>query len=151
MRKVGVRNTLMLGVTVMCLRILGSAVFHDPVTVSIVKMFHALEVPLFILGIFRYITLHFKSNLSATLYLVGFEVAAQVGNVILAPPFGRLRDAIGYRPTFLVISAVVFCAGVWAFFSLKRDDQDVEGDPVHPGLVRSRAGRCRRVTVAEDA
>ncbi len=135
MRKVGVRNTLMLGVTVMCLRILGSAVFHDPVTVSIVKMFHSLEVPLFILGIFRYITLHFKSYLSATLYLVGFEVAAQVGNVILAPPFGRLRDAIGYQPTFLVISAVVFCAGVWAFFSLKRDDQDVEGD----ALVKNNA------------
>lgn len=129
MRKVGVRTTLLLGVSVMCLRILGSAVFHDAVLVSIVKMFHSIEVPLFILGIFRYITLHFPANLSATLYLVGFEVAAQVGNVVLSRPFGSLRDAIGYQPTFFVISGAVFLAGVWAYFALKRDDQDVEGDP----------------------
>lgn len=129
MRKVGVRNILLAGVAVMALRIFGSAIFHDPIAVSVVKMFHSIEVPLFILGIFRYITLHFPSNLSATLYLVGFEVSAQVGNVILARPFGSLRDAIGYQPTFYVISAVVAVAGIWAFFALKRDDQQVEGDP----------------------
>jgi MFS transporter, OHS family, lactose permease len=130
MRKVGVRTTLLLGVSVMCMRILGSAVFDDAVLISIVKMFHAIEVPLFILGIFRYITLHFKANLSATLYLVGFEVSAQVGNVLLSRPFGSLRDAIGYQPTFYVISGAVFLAGCWAYFALKRDDQDVEGDPI---------------------
>jgi len=130
MRKVGVRTTLLLGVSVMCLRILGSAVFDDPVLVSIVKMFHSIEVPLFILGIFRYITVHFPANLSATLYLVGFEIAAQVGNVVLSRPFGSLRDAIGYQPTFFVISGAVFLAGIWAFFALKRDDQEVDGDPL---------------------
>ncbi|MFT4217191.1 MAG: oligosaccharide MFS transporter [Micropruina sp.] len=129
MRKVGVRTTLMLGVSVMCLRILGSAVFTDPVIVSIVKMFHAIEVPLFILGIFRYLTLHFNAALSATLYLVGFEVSAQVGNTIFAIPFGAIRDAIGFQHTFFVIAAVVACAGVWGYFAIKKDDQDVEGDP----------------------
>ncbi|ORA37203.1 MFS transporter [Mycobacterium aquaticum] len=140
MRKVGVRNTLLLGVSVMCLRILGSAVFDDAVLVSIVKMFHSVEVPLFILGIFRYITLHFPANLSATLYLVGFEVAAQVGNVMLSRPLGSLRDAIGYQPTFYVISAAVFLAGTWAFFALKRDDQDVEGDPFVGASEKAPAG-----------
>ncbi len=129
MRKVGVRNILLMGVAVMGLRIFGSAVFSDPVLVSVVKMFHAIEVPLFILGIFRYITVHFPSKLSATLYLVGFEVSAQIGNVVLAPAFGRLRDHIGYQPTFFVISGVVFVAGLWAYFALKHDDQDVLGDP----------------------
>ncbi len=129
MRKVGVRTVLLMGVSVMCLRILGSAVFTDPVIVSIVKMFHAIEVPLFILGIFRYLTLHFNAALSATLYLVGFEVSAQVGNTIFAIPFGYIRDALGYQPTFFVIAAVVACAGVWAFFALKKDDEDVQGDP----------------------
>ena len=128
MRKVGVRSTLLLGVSVMALRILGTAVFSDPIIVSIVKMFHAIEVPLFILGIFRYLTLHFKANLSATLYLVGFEVSAQVGNTIFAVPFGFIRDALGYQPTFFVISGTVALAGVWAAFALKRDDEDVEGD-----------------------
>ena len=66
MRKVGVRNILLMGVTVMAFRILGSAVFTDPIVVSCIKMLHAIEVPLFVLGIFRYLTLHFPSALSAT-------------------------------------------------------------------------------------
>jgi OHS family lactose permease-like MFS transporter len=28
-----------------------------------------------------------------------------------------------------VIAGVVACAGIWAFFALKKDDEDVEGDP----------------------
>ncbi|MFT4052036.1 MAG: oligosaccharide MFS transporter [Microbacterium sp.] len=128
MRRVGVKNILMLGVSVMALRILGSAVFTDPVIVSMVKMLHAIEVPLFILGIFRYLTLHFNAGLSATLYLVGFEVSAQVGNTLFAIPFGFIRDGLGFQPTFLIIAGVVACAGVWGFFALKKDDDDVEGD-----------------------
>ena len=129
MRKVGVKPALMMGVTVMALRILGCAVFTDPIIVSGVKMLHAIEVPLFILPIFRYFTLHFNPLLSATLYMVGFQIASQIGSVILSAPMGALRDSIGYQPTFFVISAIVAVAGVYAFFVLKPDDKDVLGDP----------------------
>ncbi len=129
MRKVGVRTTLLLGVATMTIRILGAAVFTDPIIVSGFKMMHAIEVPLFILGIFRYLTLHFDASLSATMYLVGFEVSAQIGNVVFAVPFGNLRDAIGYQPTFFVIAGVVAAAGAWGYFALKKDDEDVQGDP----------------------
>lgn len=129
MRKIGVRNTLMLGVTVMTLRIFGCAALSNPVAVSFVKMFHALEVPLFILPVFRYFTLHFNPALSATLYMVGFQISAQIGNVILSNPLGKLRDAMGYQPTFFVISGIVLLAGIYAFFTLKKDDEQVLGDP----------------------
>ncbi|MFF1552995.1 MFS transporter [Rhodococcus erythropolis] len=128
MRKVGVRTTLLLGVSVMFFRILGCAVLDDPIAVSMVKMLHAVEVPLFILAILRYFTLHFKTTLSATLYMVGFQIAAQIGSVILSPIIGQVRDALGFHSTFLVISAVVLASGVYAFFVLKRDDQDILGD-----------------------
>lgn len=130
MRKIGVRNTLMLGILVMSLRIFGSAVFTDPTVVSVIKMFHAIEVPLFILAIFRYFTLHFNSALSATLYMVGFQIASQVGNVVLSTPLGALRDQLGFQPVFFLISGIVLVAGVIAFFILKRDDEDVFGDPL---------------------
>jgi OHS family lactose permease-like MFS transporter len=129
MRKVGVRTTLLMGVTVMFVRILGCALLVDPIAVSAVKMLHALEVPLFILPVFRYFTLHFNPALSATLYMVGFQIAAQVGNVIMSTPLGALRDQLGYQPTFFVIAATVLAAGIYAFFMLKKDDQDVLGDP----------------------
>ncbi|HAR0835060.1 TPA: MFS transporter, partial [Enterococcus faecium] len=49
MRKLGVRNTLLLGVTIMCVRIGLCGFASTPLSVSCIKMLHALEVPLFTL------------------------------------------------------------------------------------------------------
>ena len=144
MRKLGVRTTLMLGILVMFLRILGCAVFEDPYVISFVKMFHAPEVALCVLPILRYLTLHFNPALSATLYLVGFQISGQIGSVILSPILGSLRDAIGYQPTFYVIAGVVFVAGIYGLLVLKRDDQDVQGEP----FLRDRDLRAREAAEA---
>lgn len=130
MRRLGVRKTLLLGALVMCLRIGLCGITTGPVAISIIKMFHAIEVPLFILPMFRYFTLHFDTKLSATLYMIGFQIAAQVGQVLLSNPLGKLRDTVGYSDTFIIISIVVFIAGIYAVFTLKKDDQDVKGDPL---------------------
>lgn len=137
MRRVGVRNTLLMGVVVMCLRIGMCGIFDGPILISCAKMLHSLEVPLFMLAIFRYITLHFNPSMSATLYLVGFGISSQLGTVAMSAPLGHLRDNIGYQPTFLVISGTVAVAAIFAVIALKRDDQDVEGDPFIPGSVPS--------------
>lgn len=129
MKKIGVRNTLLLGVTVMCIRIGLCGFASSPVLVSMIKMLHALEVPLFILPMFRYFTLHFDTKLSATLYMIGFQIAAQIGQVLLSTPLGTLRDHVGYSATFRIIALVVLAAGIYAAIVLKKDDQDVQGDP----------------------
>ncbi len=129
MYKLGVRNTLLLGVCVMVARIGLSGVLTTPFTISIIKMMHAIEVPLFMLPMFRYITLHFNPKLSATLYMIGFQIAAQIGQVILSTPLGTLRDNIGYSNTFLVISGIALISGIFAIFAFKKDDEDVYGDP----------------------
>lgn len=129
MRKIGVRKTLLLGMLVMSIRIGGCGIAHDPVTVSFIKMLHSIEVPLFMLPIFRYFTLHFDTRLSATLYMVVFQVAAQIGQVILSTPLGKLHDIFGYSTTFRVISGVVFLTTICAFFLLKKDNEDVNGEP----------------------
>lgn len=129
MRRVGVRSALLLGVAIMFIRILGCALADDPLLVSAIKMLHAIETPLFVLPVFRYFTLHFNPALSATLYMVGFQVSAQIGNVILSTPLGMLNDQVGYRATFMVISGVVLLAGIFGFFALKKDDEQVDGDP----------------------
>ena len=129
MRRVGVRSALLLGVAIMFVRILGCALVDDPLLVSAIKMLHAIETPLFILPVFRYFTLHFNPALSATLYMVGFQVSSQIGNVLLSTPLGMLHDQVGYRQTFITISLVVLLAGVYGFFALKKDDQQVMGDP----------------------
>ncbi|WP_270232693.1 MFS transporter [Staphylococcus warneri] len=138
MMKIGVRKTLLLGVTVMFLRIGLCGIASGPVSVSFIKMFHALEVPLFVLPIFRYITLHFDTKLSATIYMVGYNVSAQIGQVVLSSPLGILRDHIGYQPTFFVISAIVLLAGIFAFFTLRKDNEYVYGDPFIKDLHKEK-------------
>ncbi|MDO4908864.1 MAG: MFS transporter [Corynebacterium sp.] len=138
MARLGVRKTLLLGITVMFLRIGGCALVDGPVLVSAVKMLHALEVPLAILPIMRYFTLHFDPKLSATLYMVGFQIAAQVGNIVFSTPLGMLRDHIGYRPTFYVIAVCVLAAGIFGSLILKKDNEHVLGDPLVPNERKSR-------------
>lgn len=128
MMKIGVKPTLMLGVSVMFLRIGLSAATDSTVLMSMIKMMHALEVPLFMLPAFRYITLHFDPKLSATLYLVGLQISGQIGSVILSTPLGMLRDAVGYNYTFIIISVIVMVAGIFGLFMLKNDDEMVDGD-----------------------
>lgn len=130
MRKIGVRQTLIIGMLVMSIRIGACSLTNDPVAVSFIKMLHSIEVPLFMLPIFRYFTLHFDTRLSATLYMVGFQVAAQVGQVILSTPLGMLKDAYGHSVTFIVISVIVLIATVVASFLLKKDEEDVYGQPL---------------------
>ncbi|MCD8844132.1 oligosaccharide MFS transporter [Staphylococcus gallinarum] len=129
MMKIGVKPTLMLGVTVMFTRIGLSAVTDSPILMSMIKMMHALEVPLFMLPTFRYITLHFDPKLSATLYLVGLQISGQIGSVLLSTPLGMLRDAIGYNYTFIIISIIVMIAGAFGYLLLKNDNEMVDGDP----------------------
>ena len=56
--------------------------------------------------------------------MIGFQVAAQVGQVLLSTPLGSLRDHIGYSNTFRVIASI----GIYAVIALKKDDTDIQGD-----------------------
>lgn len=128
MMKIGVKPTLMLGVSVMFLRIGLSAAINSNVLMSMINMMHASEIPLFMLPPFRYITLHFDPKLSTILYLVGLQISGQIGSVILSTPLGMLRDAVGYNYTFIIISVIVMVAGIFGLFMLKNDDEMVDGD-----------------------
>ena len=130
MKKIGVRKTLLLGTAIMCLRIGLCGFITDPIVISDVKMLHSLEVPLFVLSIFRYFTLHFDTKLSATLYMIGFQIAAQVGQVILSTPLGILRDNMGYSMTFKIIALIVLLTGIYGFFIIKKDNEFVNGQPL---------------------
>ena len=130
MRKTGVRKSLLIGLVIMVLRIGGCGLVTNPLGVSIINLLHAPETAIFILAMFRYFTLHFDTRISTTLYMVGFQIAAQVGQIIFSTPFGLLHDKIGYQPTFLIVAGIVFISAIYAFFVLKKDDQDVYGQPL---------------------
>lgn len=131
MKKIGVRKTLLIGVSVMFIRIGLCGLVTNPLGISFVKLLHAPETAIFALAMFRYLTLHFDTRLSATVYMVVGQIAGQVGQIIFSTPLGMLHDRIGYQATFLVISAIVFGAACYAFLMLKKDDQEVNGQPLN--------------------
>ena len=63
--------------------------------------------------------------------MVGFQIASQIGQVIFSTPMGALHDAMGDRPTFFTISGIVLAALIYGFFVIKKDDQEVGGDPFY--------------------
>lgn len=130
MKRIGVRKAMLLGACVLCFRITLCALFTDPVIVSAARMLYAIDYPLLALSIFRYFTLHFNPRISATLYMVGFQISAQIGQVIAATPLGIAHDVIGDRATFFIIAGVIVAAIAYGFFVIKRDDQQVDGEPL---------------------
>lgn len=127
MKKIGVRRTILVGVTFMFIRIGGCGLITNPVGVSIIKLLHAPETAIFCVVMFRYYTLHYDPRVSATIIIVT-GIAGAFGQILLSTPLGMLRDHIGYQPTFLVIAGIVFCAGLYGYFIIRKDDQEVNGE-----------------------
>lgn len=127
MKKIGVLQTILVGVTFMFIRIGGCGLITNPVGVSIIKLLHAPETAIFCVVMFRYYTLHYDPRVSATINIVT-GIAGSFGQILLSTPLGILRDHIGYQPTFLVIAGIVFCAGIYGYFIIRKDDQEVNGE-----------------------
>ncbi|OCG32766.1 MFS transporter [Gilliamella sp. Fer2-1] len=119
--KMGAKKSLLVAALVMICRIGLSATLDNIYLISFVKLFHAIEIPLFILAMFKYIVSHFDARLSATLYLVGFNISSNLGVIVLSWLVGKLFDNTGYATTFYVLSGVVLLTSVIAIFTLSDD------------------------------
>lgn len=106
--RVGPKNALLLGGVIMMLRILSCALFVNPYIISLVKLLHAIEVPLCVIAVFKYSVANFDKRLSSTIFLVGFQIASSIGIIFLSVPIGILFDNAGYRTVFFAISGIVF-------------------------------------------
>lgn len=115
---IGPKRALVLGSFIMLLRILATAFFTDPYIISCLKMLHALEVPLCVIAIFKYATTNFDERLSATIFLIGYQISSSIGIVFLSHPLGVLLDNYGYHRVFYLISAILVVMIVFAILML---------------------------------
>ena len=118
--RIGAKNGLLLAGTVMFARIGLSGLVESPWAISAVKLLHGPEVPLLIVSMFKYLTTRFNPAMSATLYLVGFNMVSQVVSAILAPFAGHLYDTLGFANTYLMMSAFVLITTVISAFALTK-------------------------------
>ncbi|HEO1688295.1 TPA: MFS transporter [Citrobacter freundii] len=117
---IGPKSALLLGGTIMTCRILGSALFTDIYIISLIKMLHALEVPLFVISVFKFSVANFDKRLSSTIYLIGFNIASSIGIIVLSLPVGKLFDKVGYQEIFLIMASIVVITLIFGYFSLSK-------------------------------
>src|SRR5690625_6622112 len=69
-------------------------------------------MPLMLISVMKYITRMFDVQISATAYMIGFNMAKQVGIVVFSWVFGMAYDTIGFGSSYLIMGAVLFGVGV---------------------------------------
>lgn len=116
--KIGAKRALLVAALVMICRIALSATLDNVYLISLVKLFHAIETPLFILAVFKYVVANFDERLSSTLYLVGFNISSNIGVIVLSWLVGKLFDNTGYSTTFYTLAGIVLLILVIAIFTL---------------------------------
>jgi len=105
--RTGAKYGLLLAGAIMLVRILGSGLATEVWAVATCKMLHALEVPLLLVAVFKYIAVNFDPRLSATLYVVGYQCAQQLTAMLLAPLVGLGYDRLGFANIYLLLAGLV--------------------------------------------
>lgn len=117
--KIGAKNGLILSGIIMAIRVLGSGIVEDPISISALKLLHAIELPIMLISIFKYIAYSFDPRLSATVYLVGFQFMTQVAASGLSVVAGKMYDHMGFSQSYIFMGIIVSVFVVISYFLLK--------------------------------
>lgn len=117
-RRTGATRGLLIASGIMIVRIAASGLAIGPVTISMCKMLHSVELPILLVSVFRYIAHHFEVRVASTVYLVGFSFGHSLGLALLSPVAGALYDHIGFQQTYFAIAAFAFVFWLLSFFTL---------------------------------
>lgn len=116
--RTGAKWALVIAGTIMSLRIAGSAIQLGPVWIAAVKMMHAIEKPLILVSVFKFIAANFDNKLSSTVYLLVLFVAS-IATTIYSPVAGYLYDTIGFASTYLILGSVAGFFTLVSVFTLR--------------------------------
>ena len=128
--KIGAKRGLQIFALVLVVRVVGSALFTSTEALILWRLLAAIEMPLMLVSVMKYITRMFDVRISATAYMVGFNTAKQVGVFIFSWVFGLSYEAIGFSQSYLVMGVVVLAVLVASSFLMRNDKG--RPDPVGP-------------------
>lgn len=123
--KLGAKRSLTLAGLIMGSRIVGSGLVDNAIGVSFIKLLHGFETPILLISVFKYIAINFDSRLSATIYLIGFQVSGNLGVIAFSSLIGSLYDHTGFDFTFLTIGCIVFVFTVYSIFFLSKGKKNI--------------------------
>lgn len=131
--RIGAKWGLILFAVVLVVRVLGSAFIVDTEMLILWRLLAAIEMPLMLISVMKYITRMFDVRISATAYMVGFNMAKAAGVFVFSWVFGRSYDAIGFSATYVVMGVVVVAVTAVAMLLMRSD----RGRP-DPGAVSAQ-------------
>lgn len=119
--KVGSKNALIFAACVSAARILMTGYAESIVFISIIKLMHCLEITTVLVAVFKYIALNFDKRLSATVFLVGYQVAGSVGVILFSKIAGNYYDTNGPAETFKGLGTIVVLFMLFAIVFLNSE------------------------------
>ncbi|UWC44667.1 MFS transporter [Klebsiella aerogenes] len=72
-----------------------------------------------LVGTFKYISSAFNPKLSATLFLIGFNLSKQLSGVVLSAWVGRMYDTVGFHQAYLILGSITLSFTLVSLFTLK--------------------------------
>ena len=121
--RTGAKWALVIAGTIMSVRIAGSAIQLGPVWIAAVKMLHAIEKPLILVSVFKFISANFDNKLLSTVYLLVLCVAS-IATAVYSPIAGYLYDTIGFADTYLILGAIAGFFTLVSVFTLRDSRAD---------------------------
>ncbi|WP_062299278.1 oligosaccharide MFS transporter [Demequina maris] len=132
--KIGAKRGLQLFAAILVVRVLGSALVTTTEALIAWRLLAAIEMPLMLVSVMKYITRMFDVRISATAYMLGFGVAKSLGVAAFSLPFGQAYESIGFANAYLVMSVVIVAVTVIASFLMRSDkDRDASSGELSDG------------------
>ncbi|WP_224752577.1 MFS transporter [Metabacillus arenae] len=125
--KIGAKNALLYAGFIMSLRILGSGFAEGPIAISLLKLMHAIEVPILLVAVFKYISANFDMRLSATIYLIGFQFSKQIGAIFLSTIVGNMYDTVGFEKAYILLGTIALLFTIISIFTLSNNKKIAMG------------------------
>ena len=125
--KLGPKNGLLLAGLVCAVRLIGSGFAWDAYSISAFKLLHAVELPILLVSIFKYIAEHFEQKIGSTMYLLGYQCFLYVGVVAIGPMAGKMYDQFGFSKTYIVMGSIAFVFTLISSITLSASKKEAPG------------------------
>ncbi|MFQ1016316.1 oligosaccharide MFS transporter [Gilliamella sp. Occ3-1] len=123
--RVGAKNALIFAAFISASRIFLTGHVNSITIISVIKLMHCLEISTILVSVFKYIDINFNSRLSATVFLIGYQVAGSVGVILFSTFVGDFYDTAGAAATFNNLGLIVFGFMIFAIFFLSGEKKNI--------------------------
>ncbi len=139
--RIGAKRGLLLFGFLTFIRIAGSAVFTSIYALAFFRLIAAFEMPLMLVSVMKYISSVFDVRMSATVYLLGFNLAKQGSVVLFSYIAGGLYSVIGFQNSYLFLGGSVFVITLISTYTLINDKTYVREEDLKRKAEKARLAK----------